>query len=76
LVADNPPEQFQSEKAPTLEEWQEVVNQRASVPVLLTDPDWTSFFRVNSRMVKNLRKGRVFVLEMRRTSTARRLRRA
>ena len=62
LVADNPPEQFQSEKSPTLEEWQEVVNERASVPVLLTDPDWTSFFRVNSRMVKNLRKGRVFVL--------------
>ncbi|MBV8277758.1 MAG: FAD-dependent monooxygenase [Verrucomicrobia bacterium] len=62
LVADNPPEQFQSEKAPTLEEWQEVVNERASVPVLLTDPDWTSFFRVNSRMVKRLRKGRAFVL--------------
>jgi 3-(3-hydroxy-phenyl)propionate hydroxylase len=62
LVADNPPEQFRSEKTPTLEECQEVVNERASVPVLLTDPEWTSYFRINSRMVKNLRRGRVFVL--------------
>jgi 3-(3-hydroxy-phenyl)propionate hydroxylase len=62
LVADNPPDQFRSEKTPSLEEWQEVVNERASVSMLLTDSEWTSFFRVNSRMVKNLRKGRVFVL--------------
>jgi 3-(3-hydroxy-phenyl)propionate hydroxylase len=62
LIADNPPEHFGSETRPSLEEWQEVVNARARVPVRLSDPDWTAFFRVNSRMVKNLRKGRVFVL--------------
>jgi 3-(3-hydroxy-phenyl)propionate hydroxylase len=62
LIADNPPEQFGSEKRPSLEEWQAVVNERATVPMRLTDPDWTAFFRVNSRMVKNLRRGRVFVL--------------
>jgi len=62
LIADNPPEQFDSEKRPSLEEWQEVVNERATVPMRLTDPDWTAFFRVNSRMVKSLREGRAFVL--------------
>jgi hypothetical protein len=31
LVADNPPDRFRSERKPTLEEWQEVVNARASV---------------------------------------------
>jgi 2-polyprenyl-6-methoxyphenol hydroxylase-like FAD-dependent oxidoreductase len=35
LIADNPPEHFGSETRPSLEEWQEVVNARARVPVRL-----------------------------------------
>jgi 3-(3-hydroxy-phenyl)propionate hydroxylase len=62
LVADNPPEQFRTEKKPTLHEWQEITNRRSSVPVKLSDLGWTTYFRVNSRMVERLRLGRVFVL--------------
>jgi 2-polyprenyl-6-methoxyphenol hydroxylase-like FAD-dependent oxidoreductase len=62
LVADNPPERFRAERNPTIEEWQEVVNQRSSVPMQLTDPDWTANFRVSSRMVEHVRRGRVFLM--------------
>jgi len=62
LVADNPPDRFRSEKKPTLEEWQEVVNTRSTVPIRLSDSGWSTYFRVNSRMVENLKRGRVFVM--------------
>ncbi|MBV9731904.1 MAG: FAD-dependent monooxygenase, partial [Verrucomicrobia bacterium] len=62
LVADNAPEQFRTEKKPTLEEWQDIVDRRSSVPMSLSDLGWTTYFRVNSRMVEKLRRGRAFVL--------------
>lgn len=62
LVADNPPERVRTEKKPTLQEWQEIIDRRSSVPVKLSDLGWTTYFRVNSRMVERLRLGRVFVL--------------
>lgn len=62
LVADNAPEQFRTEKKPTLEEWQDIADRRSSVPMKLSDLGWTTYFRVNSRMVERLRRGRVFIL--------------
>jgi len=62
LVADNPPEQLRTEKKPTLNEWQSIADGRSSVSMKLSDLGWTTYFRVNSRMVEKLRRGRVFVL--------------
>ena len=62
LVADNPPEQLRTNKKPTLDEWQGIADGRSSVPMKLSDPGWTTYFRVSSRMVEKLRQGRVFVL--------------
>ena len=62
LVADNPPEQLRSEKKPTLSEWQGIADGRSSTQMKLSDLGWTTYFRVNSRMVERLRRGRAFVL--------------
>ncbi|HEX3443705.1 MAG TPA: FAD-dependent monooxygenase [Chthoniobacterales bacterium] len=62
LVADNPPEQLRTEKKPTLDQWQSIADGRSSVSMKLSDLGWTTYFRVNSRMVERLRRGRVFVL--------------
>jgi FAD binding domain len=62
LVADNPSERLRTEKKPTLNEWQSIAESRSSVPLKLSDLGWTTYFRVNSRMVEKLRQGRVFVL--------------
>src|SRR5215469_2479465 len=62
LVADNAPEPFRTKKNPTLEEWQAIADRRSSVPIKLSDLGWTTYFRVNSRMVQGLRRGRAFVL--------------
>jgi 3-(3-hydroxy-phenyl)propionate hydroxylase len=62
LVADDPPERFNSEIPPTLEEWQELADARSGVRMRLADLGWSSYFRVKSRMVERLRRGRIFVL--------------
>jgi 3-(3-hydroxy-phenyl)propionate hydroxylase len=62
LVADNPPDRFRSQKKPTLQGWQELVNTRSSVPAGLFDLGWSTNFRVNSRMVQNLQRGRAFLM--------------
>jgi 2-polyprenyl-6-methoxyphenol hydroxylase-like FAD-dependent oxidoreductase len=60
VIADNPPGSLEG-RDPTLDECQEMVNARMSEPVTLSDPEWTATFRVNSRMVKELRSRRVFL---------------
>lgn len=45
---------------PTLDECREVVQRRVHHPVSLSDMSWSSYFRINSRMVRQLRKERVF----------------
>jgi 2-polyprenyl-6-methoxyphenol hydroxylase-like FAD-dependent oxidoreductase len=62
LVADNPPEEFRTDKGPSLNGWQQIADRRSSVPMKLSDLGWTTYFRVNSRMVEGLRRGRAFVL--------------
>ncbi len=60
IIADNPPASLAG-RDPSLGECQAMVNARISEPVTLSDPEWTATFRVNSRMVKELRSRRVFL---------------
>lgn len=45
---------------PTLDECRAIVEQRVHHPVTLADVSWSSYFHVNSRMVRQLRMERVF----------------
>ncbi|HEY1611074.1 MAG TPA: FAD-dependent monooxygenase [Paraburkholderia sp.] len=45
---------------PTLDECREIVQRRVHHPVSLSDMSWSSYFHINSRMVRQLRKERVF----------------
>ena len=45
---------------PTLDECREIVQRRVHHPVSLSAMSWSSYFHVNSRMVRQLRKDRVF----------------
>jgi 3-(3-hydroxy-phenyl)propionate hydroxylase len=47
--------------APTLEELQAVYDQRSHIPARLHQLTWSSYFHINSRMVKTLRVGRIFL---------------
>lgn len=62
LIADYPEAGWEQREKPSLEEWQRLVDARASVPMRLSDPNWTAYFRVNARIVEKLRDRRVFVL--------------
>ena len=61
LIASNPLSDPDKVKAPSLEEIQQIYNQRSHIPALFHDMSWSSWFRINSRMVDRLRAGRVFV---------------
>jgi hypothetical protein len=61
VVAGNPPRDLAKAEMPTLEEFQALCDQRAHIPIKLRDLTWSSIFHANSRMVKSLRVGRVFL---------------
>ncbi len=46
--------------APTLDECRAIVERRVHQPVSLSDMSWSSYFHVNNRMVRQLRRERVF----------------
>lgn len=46
---------------PSLDECRDIVARRIHHPVELSAPGWSSYFHVNSRMVEQLRSGRVFL---------------
>jgi hypothetical protein len=58
IIASTAPNQ---ETAPTLELLQTLYNQRSPIPAQLKDLRWSSWFRINSRMLHHLRIGRVLV---------------
>jgi 3-(3-hydroxy-phenyl)propionate hydroxylase len=60
VIADNPPMNLAG-RDPTLDECQRMVNARMHERVTLSEPEWIASFRVNSRMVKELRSRRVFL---------------
>lgn len=59
LIADRPINASQSE-SPSLDECQAIYDQRSYIPARLHEMQWSSYFRINSRMVSRLRVGRVF----------------
>jgi 2-polyprenyl-6-methoxyphenol hydroxylase-like FAD-dependent oxidoreductase len=46
---------------PSLEELQQIYDQRSHIPARFRDMSWSSWFRINSRMVNRLQVGRVFL---------------
>jgi 2-polyprenyl-6-methoxyphenol hydroxylase-like FAD-dependent oxidoreductase len=61
VVASNPPRDLVKTEMPALEELQALCDQRSNIQIKLRDLTWSSIFHANSRMVKSLRVGRVFL---------------
>jgi 2-polyprenyl-6-methoxyphenol hydroxylase-like FAD-dependent oxidoreductase len=61
LMADNPISKTSKETKPSLEELQQIYDQRSHIPAKFRDMSWSSWFRINSRMVNRLQVGRVFL---------------
>ena len=60
-MADNPISHQSDGTAPSLEEFQQIYDQRSHIPAKFRDMSWSSWFRINSRMVNGLQVGRVFL---------------
>ena len=61
LIASNPLSTPEKGKEPSLDEIQTIYNQRSHIPARFHDMSWSSYFRINSRMVDKLSSGRVFL---------------
>jgi 2-polyprenyl-6-methoxyphenol hydroxylase-like FAD-dependent oxidoreductase len=61
VMADNPISQPSNGTGPSLEEFQQIFDQRSHIPAKFRDMSWSSWFRINSRMVNRLQVGRVFL---------------
>ena len=61
LIASNPFSQPKAGTAPPLEELQRIHDQRSVSPARLRDMTWSSWFRINSRMVSRLKVGRLLL---------------
>ncbi|HTQ48289.1 MAG TPA: FAD-dependent monooxygenase [Polyangiaceae bacterium] len=61
IIAGVAPSMASDDTAPTLEDLQAIFDQRSPVPARLGDLRWSSWFRINSRMVRRLRVGRVLL---------------
>jgi 2-polyprenyl-6-methoxyphenol hydroxylase-like FAD-dependent oxidoreductase len=61
LMASNPISKPSKETQPSLEELQQLYDQRSHIPAKFHDMSWSSWFRINSRMVNRLQVGRVFL---------------
>ncbi len=49
------------DRDPSLEELQAIYDERSEIPARLGDLTWSSWFRINSRMVPRLKLGRLFL---------------
>jgi 2-polyprenyl-6-methoxyphenol hydroxylase-like FAD-dependent oxidoreductase len=61
LMASNPTSKPSKETGPSLKELQDIYDQRSHIPAKFRDMSWSSWFRINSRMVNRLQVGRVFL---------------
>ena len=61
IIASNPISKPSKNTAPSLEELQQIYNQRSHIPLRFHDMSWSSWFRINSRMIETLRAGRIFL---------------
>ena len=61
LIASHPLSESKPGTEPTLDEIQAIYDQRSHIPGHFHDMVWSSYFRINSRMIHQLHKGRVFL---------------
>ena len=61
IIASNPISEPSKDTEPSVEELQKIYDQRSHIPARFHDMSWSSWFRINSRMVHNLSVGRVFL---------------
>ena len=61
LIASNPLSRASKDTAPTLKELQAIYDQRSQIPARFHDMSWSSWFRINSRMVARLKVGRLLL---------------
>jgi 2-polyprenyl-6-methoxyphenol hydroxylase-like FAD-dependent oxidoreductase len=61
LIASHPLSTPNKDTAPSQDEIQSIYNQRSHIPARFRDMSWSSWFRINSRMVDRLQVGRVFL---------------
>lgn len=61
LIASNPLGDPRRGRPPTLDELQTIYDQRSHISARFRDMSWSSWFRINSRMVPRLRVGRLLL---------------
>jgi 2-polyprenyl-6-methoxyphenol hydroxylase-like FAD-dependent oxidoreductase len=61
LIASHPLSESKDGTEPTLEDIQAIYDQRSHIPGRFHDMVWSSYFRINSRMIHQLSKGRIFL---------------
>jgi 2-polyprenyl-6-methoxyphenol hydroxylase-like FAD-dependent oxidoreductase len=61
VMADNPISRQARQAGPSLEEFQRIYDQRSHIPARFRDMSWSSWFRINSRMVNRIQVGRLFL---------------
>jgi len=61
LIASNPFSKPEKGTEPSLDELQRIYDQRSHIPARFHDLTWSSWFRINSRMVSHLRVGRLLL---------------
>ncbi|MCW6507745.1 FAD-dependent monooxygenase [Lichenifustis flavocetrariae] len=61
LIASNPLSTPEKDPAPSLEEIQRIYDMRSHIPARFHDCVWSSWFRINSRMVSRVKAGRIFL---------------
>jgi 2-polyprenyl-6-methoxyphenol hydroxylase-like FAD-dependent oxidoreductase len=61
LIASNPISKPSKDTPPSVEELQQIYDQRSHIPSKFRDMSWSSWFSINSRMIRRLQVGRVFL---------------
>jgi 2-polyprenyl-6-methoxyphenol hydroxylase-like FAD-dependent oxidoreductase len=61
LIASYPPSQVEAGTGPSLEELRVIYKQRSHVPAHLRELSWSSWFRINSRMVARVKIGHLLL---------------
>ena len=61
LIASNPLSKPSKDTEPSLEELQKMYDMRSHIPVKFHELTWSSWFRINSRMIDHLQQGRIFL---------------
>ena len=61
LIASNPISKPSKDTKPSLDELQQIYDQRSPIPARFHDLVWSSWFHINSRMVSHLQVGRVLL---------------